>query len=697
MHIKKNILFLSLLIILLISSCKIKKQVIFYNEPLEIDLFIGETYLIDPKVENAKNPIFGAEITTMSDDNVINLNNLEVSALNEGIAIVSIKYEDFDPLIITFNVTKAKISEIILPYNEINIPLGEDYKIKYELNPAYYAEVTYTTSSKAIATVSNDGIISPVSVGSCNITLRLKDDFKVFARFKVNVYIPSVTNITSVDEINLGFNETYNLIYQVLPLGANQEVSFTSSNLDVVTVSDDGTLTSIYKGTSIIKIISKENNNIVKEIKVNVDGPDATEIKLSNNVINLKLGEKTNFSYQILPLDACQILNITSNDEEAFLIEDGYIKAIKAGNYNIKFRTLGDDYLEETLLLNVEFEELPVFKYPDSFLLELDINWNYDFDPLFNLEAYDNIDGKLDIEVIGKLDTKTLGDYELNYKIVNSKKEIVYLKRIVHVKWLNKTMVIGHAGSYYGAMNSYEAIYNAATLMHYPAIEIDVKQTKDGKFILSHDPTFGTYNLEDYTWDELKDVEITVTRNAGITGYSKEERTYTTKLCTLETYLNICKTYNIIAVIEIKTSNGISNWTENNNPSGSRMPNLIKEIEDAGMINNTILLSSQEECLYWTRKNGYDFIPCQYLVNNLSDMTYYEKCKKYNLDISTNVRDGIKISDNWLKLYQNAGIKVSTYTFEEYATYEDVQSFINRGVDFVTCDYHDMTLLNFDV
>ena len=119
------------------------------------------------------------------------------------------------------------------------------------------------------------------------------------------------------------------------------------------------------------------------------------------------------------------------------------------------------------------------------------------------------------------------------------------------------------------------------------------------------------------------------------------------------------------------------------------MPALIDVIEKCGMINNIIFLTSQYECLAWTRKNGYDFIPCQYLVSSCESQAYLDRCIQYNFDISFNARDGVKNSAEWIQKYKDAGLKVSTYTFEQWASYSDVQEWIDMGVDFITTDWHN--------
>jgi hypothetical protein len=71
----------------------------------------------------------------------------------------------------------------------------------------------------------------------------------------------------------------------------------------------------------------------------------------------------------------------------------------------------------------------------------------------------------------------------------------------------------------------------------------------------------------------------------------------------------------------------------------------------------------------------------------------YNIIKKYKFDISFNVRDGIKINDDWINAYKKLGVKLAVFTFEEYATYDEIQYWIDRGVDYVTTDWHELDKL----
>jgi hypothetical protein len=124
----------------------------------------------------------------------------------------------------------------------------------------------------------------------------------------------------------------------------------------------------------------------------------------------------------------------------------------------------------------------------------------------------------------------------------------------------------------------------------------------------------------------------------------------------------------------------------------SKIMDLIKKYE---MENRVVFLSSQELCLNWVKTNGYENIPCQYLtLSSCENEKTYNIVKQYKLDISFNVRDGIKISDEWLNKYRDLGCKLAVFTFEEWASYEDIQTWIDRGVDYVTTDWHALDKLN---
>ena len=359
---------------------------------------------------------------------------------------------------------------------------------------------------------------------------------------------------------------------------------------------------------------------------------------------------------------------------------------------------------KENITLVAKWEEIEIPVVQDTVLpiinieggLETKLNWGKEFNPLKGVTANDNVDGDVTNKIVveGEVNNKKYGTYKLTYTVSDEAGNTRTIERVVEVIWDYEVMFIGHQGSYYGVPNTEEAFLYAAEVLQYQALETDVKQTKDGVFVCCHDDTFGGYTIANTNWADLKDVVVNSSRTAGYPSqYGEMPGTgkYSSKICTLERYLEICKEYGIYAVVELKGSPGISNSDQ------SRMPQLMALIEQEGMLNQTIFLASAYNCLIWVKQNGYEYIPCQYLVDSFASETVFNRCVTYGLDVSGCVTYGNGQTENtaeWVAKYQDAGIKVSTYTFTQYSDYKDVQKWINIGVDFVTVDWHTMSKLN---
>ena len=341
----------------------------------------------------------------------------------------------------------------------------------------------------------------------------------------------------------------------------------------------------------------------------------------------------------------------------------------------------------------------PVIELATGALSELTLNWNKEATNDFLMAgviATDDVDGDLinEVKVSHEINNRKYGTYVVKYEVSDKAGNSASLERTVKVVWDYAVQFIGHQGSYYGVANTEEAFLYAAETLQYQALETDVKQTKDGVFVCCHDDTFGGLTIANTNWEDLKDVVVNSSRTAGYPSqYGEMPGTgkYSSKICTLERYLEICKEYGIYAVVELKGSPGISNSDQ------SRMDELMALIEQEDMLEQTIFLASAYNCLIWVKQNGYDYIPCQYLVDSFASETVFNRCKEYGLDVSGCVTYGNGQTENtaeWVARYQDAGIKVSTYTFTQYSDYSDVQKWINIGVDFVTVDWQSMHKLN---
>lgn len=417
--------------------------------------------------------------------------------------------------------------------------------------------------------------------------------------------------------------------------------------------------------TGDITIVAKWSNPILPE-SINILNPVSTFDRNITYTLQIEL-MPTNITHPQLVMK--------SSEPKVATINNGVIKTIGYGKTTITI------YSKYNPNVKVEFElevfpkildDNPIIYLPYDVNEKAVINVGVAYDLLTGVKAYDKQDGDISESIkadLSKLDDTTAGKYTIVYSVTDLDGNTSTFERIVVVVDRRELIFIGHAGCYLGIMNTEEAFINAAKIKKYDAIECDVKQTKDGFFVVCHDNDFAGISIANTNWEDLKNVTKTLTRG-GVE--------YTATLCTFERYLEICKEYDLFAVVELKSSAGITNSDQ------SRMPALMEIINKKGMLDKTIFLGSQYKCLEWVKSNGYEYIPCQYLVNSCESETIFERCVTWNFDVSFNI--SYSNSAEWIARYHEAGLKVSCYTFSQYSDAKTLQEWINKDVDFVTCD-----------
>ncbi len=232
-----------------------------------------------------------------------------------------------------------------------------------------------------------------------------------------------------------------------------------------------------------------------------------------------------------------------------------------------------------------------------------------------------------------------------------------------------RPILVGHRGSGTGLENSVESFTYGAQ-RGYDYLETDFKLTKDKQFVCSHDDNTtrlgGTLELATSTLAELQSETLTQTRS-GVT--------YTGRLCSGQEYLDVCKQYNCLPLIELKWTTGI------NSNDQSNIPLLIKFIEDNGFRNKCIILTSMKPCLEYIRKNYPDitiqFLTGQYWAN------HFDWCVELGIDVD--IQKGY-FDKATVDKFHDAGLKVNMWTTNDKTEYK---KFGDWGCDFITTDNLD--------
>ena len=145
-------------------------------------------------------------------------------------------------------------------------------------------EVIWSTSAPEIATVTAAGKVTGIAEGAVKITAASKAKVEISSFVDITVTQKSIAEqlvesvaITTPNGVSVEVGSTLVLGKTVLPAGANQSVTWNSSDKSVATV-DNGTVTAMKAGTSEISIVSVAD--ATKTAKVEVTVTEEAVIKL---------------------------------------------------------------------------------------------------------------------------------------------------------------------------------------------------------------------------------------------------------------------------------------------------------------------------------------------------------------------------------------------------------------------------------
>ena len=186
--------------------------------------------------------------------------------------------------------------------------------------------VTYTTSNKAVATVSSTGVVKGVKAGTAVITANCGN---ATATCKVTVKAPSVKFAKKSAVVYKGKTATVKAT-----LAGVSSVTYKSSNTKIATVnSKTGTVKGIKAGTVTITATS---GKLKATYKLTVKNPTFTLTKSSATIAK---GKTTTIKSKAAP--ASKVTYISSNKKVATVTGKGVVKGIRKGKATITVKCNG--------------------------------------------------------------------------------------------------------------------------------------------------------------------------------------------------------------------------------------------------------------------------------------------------------------------------------------------------------------------
>lgn len=233
------------------------------------------------------------------------------------------------------------------------------------------------------------------------------------------------------------------------------------------------------------------------------------------------------------------------------------------------------------------------------------------------------------------------------------------------LKTQQQVTLVAHRGYRAVAPENTTAAFEEAGKAGFWGAECDIYRTADGVWIVSHDTH--TYRMMDQsawvekkTYDEL--MEMTVDNGSNIEDYPY------LKFCSLEEYLQICRDYNMVAVIELKGKKNTEHYDE-----------IIDLVEQYGV--ESVYISFHFENLEKIRELTDSQV--YYLVQKIEDEDIELAKTLENCGIDFNGEKEANFENGMIQKCMDNGLAVGAWTIDDT---ELLDKLVDNGVTLITTD-----------
>lgn len=351
-----------------------------------------------------------SEETTVSDDGselIDDSSNTQEDVIEDDTSseIIVVDNTETD----TSETTPADSGKVTKPATEITIysyqtsvAVGDTFKIGYRLKPSKSDDkVTFTTSSKKIATVDAEGNVTAVGKGSAIITAKttsgVKDRFYITVR-KADTSSDDTSDSTETTQpasgekvkatgislkhrsVTIFEGDQYAIMYELSPSNSNDSVTFRSLNKAVASVDKNGVVTARGAGNTrivcttasgkkvklnvtVVPVLSEEEKDEAYEEEAereyNENGELVpTMVRFGEESVMVRVGSTLDLDARVYPSGAKYTYTIKSDDTSVAKVNSkGVVTGIKEGNTIITLTT--DNGKSDTVYVTVYGDVTP--------------------------------------------------------------------------------------------------------------------------------------------------------------------------------------------------------------------------------------------------------------------------------------------------------------------------------------------------
>lgn len=228
----------------------------------------------------------------------------------------------------------VRATDISLNVNYLELVPGETSRITAVVYPANASqEVDYIVGSPSIATVDANGYVKALKPGVTSVTVQSPYGGTTYT-ISITVKDAAPTSLQlHTSNLQLKEGDAKMLSAFVKPGGASYNITWSTSNAAVASVSKDGLVSGLRQGTA--TITATTSNGLKAQCTVVVSGSAAKKqayIELSASTLTLKLGQTEQLQSKVIPLSDPQgVKYSSSNPSIARVDSEGRVTGLKKG------------------------------------------------------------------------------------------------------------------------------------------------------------------------------------------------------------------------------------------------------------------------------------------------------------------------------------------------------------------------------
>ena len=182
--------------------------------------------------------------------------------------------------------------------------------------------LTWSSSDTSIATVDAKGYVTGIAKGTATITVRTSNGKKATVSIKVaDLYLPTGIKLDQPSEITINGLNGFTIIATLEPANARSEITWKSSDPDIIEVDEEGFVQPLQEGTA--TITAKTRNGKTASVKITALDPfKPTSITLNySGTVTLDRYESLQLIATLQPEIAYSQITWTSSDESIAAVD----------------------------------------------------------------------------------------------------------------------------------------------------------------------------------------------------------------------------------------------------------------------------------------------------------------------------------------------------------------------------------------